>query len=38
MKTIAMIPCDNVGNKLFIKEKALRHEEHLAAKHHTKEK
>jgi len=25
-------------NKLFIKEKALRHEEHLAAKHHTKEK
>lgn len=25
-------------NKLFAKEKALRHEEHLAAKHHTKEK
>jgi YidC/Oxa1 family membrane protein insertase len=25
-------------NKLFTKEKALRHEEHLAAKHHTKEK
>ncbi|MCI0500378.1 MAG: membrane protein insertase YidC [Epsilonproteobacteria bacterium] len=25
-------------NKLFIKEKALRHEEHLAAKHHIKEK
>jgi YidC/Oxa1 family membrane protein insertase len=25
-------------NKLFVKEKALRHEEHLAAKHHTKEK
>ena len=25
-------------NKLFQKEKALRHEEHLAAKHHTKEK